>query len=307
MEEYSLCMTEEHIGLRLDAACAAALPERSREYIKKIIGEGGVTVDGVARKPSYKIKGDEVLRIRIPEPVEYTVEAEDIPLDIVYEDGDVLVVNKPKGMVVHPAPGNYTGTLVNALMYHTTDLSGINGVNRPGIIHRIDKDTSGLLMVAKNDLAHKSLSVQLKDHSITRQYRALVKGIIKEERGTVNMPIGRHPVDRVRMAVVKERDKGKEAVTHFEVMARYPGKNYTLMTFHLETGRTHQIRVHMQAIGHPIAGDTLYKGDKGNPFKTQGQCLHAELLGFVHPRTGEYMEFRAPLPEYFEKILKGLV
>ncbi len=235
------------------------------------------------------------------------MEAEDIPLDIVYEDGDVLVVNKPKGMVVHPAPGNYTGTLVNALMYHTTDLSRINGVNRPGIIHRIDKDTSGLLMVAKNDLAHKSLSAQLKDHSITRQYRALVKGIIKEERGTVDMPIGRHPVDRVRMAVVKERDKGKEAVTHFEVMARYPGKNYTLMTFRLETGRTHQIRVHMQAIGHPIAGDTLYKGDKGNPFKTQGQCLHAELLGFVHPRTGEYMEFRAPLPEYFEKILKGLV
>jgi 23S rRNA pseudouridine1911/1915/1917 synthase len=303
MEELIYYVSPEEAGRRLDAFCADACPDLSREHIKKIIGEGGIAVDGAVYKPSYKVTAGEEIHIRVPDPVPCEAQPEDIPLNIVYEDGDVLVVDKPKGMVVHPAPGNYTGTLVNALLYHTTDLSGIGGVARPGIIHRIDKDTSGLLMVAKNDLAHLSLSAQLKDHSITRQYRALVRGIVKEDRGTVDMPIGRHPKDRVRMAVVAEG--GRAAVTHFEVVERFD-KGYTLMTFRLETGRTHQIRVHMLAIGHPIAGDTLYKGDRGNPFKTQGQCLHAEKLGFIHPRTGEYMEFTSPLPEYFERIIKGL-
>ena len=205
--------------------------------------------------------------------------------------------------MVHPAPGSPSGTLVNALMHHTGALSNINGVYRPGIIHRIDKDTSGLLMVAKNNAAHQNLTEQLKAHTITRQYKALVKGIMENNRGTIDMPIGRHPKDRVRMAVVKENSK--EAVTHFETLKRY-AEGYTLMQFRLETGRTHQIRVHMQAIGYPIAGDPLYKGDKKNPFKTEGQCLHAELLGFKHPRTGEYMEFSAPLPEAFQAILDGL-
>lgn len=293
----------ETSGLRLDVFCAEQFPELSRGYIKTLITEGKVTVDGLSKKPSYKMKAGDVLEIEIPEPKESTIEPEDIPLDIVYEDEDIIVVNKPKGMVVHPAPGTPSGTLVNALMHHTQQLSSINGVYRPGIIHRIDKDTTGLLMVAKNDIAHQRLSEQLKGHHITREYVGLVKGIVENNRGTVDMPIGRHPKDRIRMAVVKENSK--EAVTHFEVLERYV-QGYTLMRFKLETGRTHQIRVHMSAIGHPIAGDLLYKGDKKNPFKTQGQCLHAQTLGFIHPTTGEYVEYSAPLPEYFQEILKGL-
>lgn len=293
----------ETSGLRLDVFCAEQFPELSRGYIKTLITEGKVTVDGLSKKPSYKMKAGDVLEIEIPEPKESTIEPEDIPLDIVYEDEDIIVVNKPKGMVVHPAPGTPSGTLVNALMHHTQQLSSINGVYRPGIIHRIDKDTTGLLMVAKNDVAHQRLSEQLKGHHITREYVGLVKGIVENNRGTVDMPIGRHPKDRIRMAVVKENSK--EAVTHFEVLERYV-QGYTLMRFKLETGRTHQIRVHMSAIGHPIAGDLLYKGDKKNPFKTQGQCLHAQTLGFIHPTTGEYVEYSAPLPEYFQEILKGL-
>ncbi len=293
----------ETSGLRLDVFCAEQFPELSRGYIKTLITEGKVTVDGLSKKPSYKMKAGDVLEIEIPEPKESTIEPEDIPLDIVYEDEDIIVVNKPKGMVVHPAPGTPSGTLVNALMHHTQQLSSINGVYRPGIIHRIDKDTTGLLMVAKNDVAHQRLSEQLKGHHITREYVGLVKGIVENNRGTVDMPIGRHPKDRIRMAVVKENSK--DAVTHFEVLERYV-QGYTLMRFKLETGRTHQIRVHMSAIGHPIAGDLLYKGDKKNPFKTQGQCLHAQTLGFIHPTTGEYVEYSAPLPEYFQEILKGL-
>ena len=296
-------MITEQGGSRLDAFCAEQFPGLSRGYLKTLILEGKVTVNGAVKKASYKIKAGETVAVEVPEPKESTIEAEDIPLDIVYEDDDVLVVNKPKGMVVHPAPGTPSGTLVNALMHHTRQLSTINGVYRPGIIHRIDKDTTGLLMVAKNDLAHQKLTAQLKDHSITRQYVGLVKGLVEANVGTVDMPIGRHPKDRVRMAVVKENSK--VAVTHFEVIDRY-AQGYTLMRFKLETGRTHQIRVHMNAIGHPIAGDLLYKGDKKNPFKTQGQCLHAQTLGFIHPGTGEYMEFSAPLPEYFKKILAGL-
>lgn len=293
----------ETSGLRLDVFCAEQFPELSRGYIKTLITEGKVTVDGLSKKPSYKMKAGDVLEIEIPEPKESTIEPEDIPLNIIYEDEDIIVVNKPKGMVVHPAPGTPSGTLVNALMHHTQQLSSINGVYRPGIIHRIDKDTTGLLMVAKNDIAHQRLSEQLKGHHITREYVGLVKGIVENNRGTVDMPIGRHPKDRIRMAVVKENSK--EAVTHFEVLERYV-QGYTLMRFKLETGRTHQIRVHMSAIGHPIAGDLLYKGDKKNPFKTQGQCLHAQTLGFIHPTTGEYVEYSAPLPEYFQEILKGL-
>lgn len=293
----------ETSGLRLDVFCAEQFPELSRGYIKTLITEGKVTVDGLSKKPSYKMKAGDVLEIEIPEPKESTIEPEDIPLNIIYEDEDIIVVNKPKGMVVHPAPGTPSGTLVNALMHHTQQLSSINGVYRPGIIHRIDKDTTGLLMVAKNDVAHQRLSEQLKGHHITREYVGLVKGIVENNRGTVDMPIGRHPKDRIRMAVVKENSK--EAVTHFEVLERYV-QGYTLMRFKLETGRTHQIRVHMSAIGHPIAGDLLYKGDKKNPFKTQGQCLHAQTLGFIHPTTGEYVEYSAPLPEYFQEILKGL-
>ncbi|WP_195266997.1 RluA family pseudouridine synthase [Eubacterium sp. 1001713B170207_170306_E7] len=303
MEIKEYHVPEESAGVRLDAYCAEQEPDFSRGYIKNLLTEGAVKVDGSQKKASYKLKGGEVIAIAVPDPVESAIEPENIPLEIIYEDEDVIVVNKPKGMVVHPAPGSPSGTLVNALMYHTGELSSINGVYRPGILHRIDKDTSGLLMVAKNNAAHQNLTGQLKAHTITRQYKALVKGIMENNRGTIDMPIGRHPKDRIRMAVVKEN--AKEAVTHFETLKRYV-EGYTLMQFRLETGRTHQIRVHMQAIGYPIAGDPLYKGDKKNPFKTQGQCLHAELLGFKHPRTGEYMEFSAPLPKEFQAILDGL-
>lgn len=303
MEIKEYHVPEEKAGVRLDAYCAEQEPDFSRGYIKNLLTEAAVKVDGSQKKASYKLKGGEIITMEIPEPVESTIEPENIPLEIIYEDEDVIVVNKSKGMVVHPAPGSPSGTLVNALMHHTGALSNINGVYRPGIIHRIDKDTSGLLMVAKNNTAHQNLTDQLKAHTITRQYKALVKGIMENNRGTIDMPIGRHPKDRIRMAVVKENSK--EAVTHFETLKRY-AEGYTLMQFRLETGRTHQIRVHMQAIGYPIAGDLLYKGDKKNPFKTEGQCLHAELLGFKHPRTGEYMEFSAPLPEAFQAILDGL-
>ena len=290
-----------HEGKRLDLFCTTCCDHLSRKFVKEIIDNGGILVNGIQKKASYKIKKDEIVDITIPEIKPCSVEPENIPLDIVYEDQDVIVVNKPSGMVVHPAPGNRSGTLVNALMFHTKDLSGINGVSRPGIVHRIDKDTSGLLMVAKNDGAHQSLAEQLAVHSILRQYRGLVKGVVEPNKGTVDMPIGRDPKNRIRMAAL---EGGKPAVTHFEVIQRFA--RYTLMTFQLETGRTHQIRVHMQAIGHPLAGDPLYGGDRDNPFKTQGQCLHAEKLGFVHPKTGEKMDFYVPLPEAFQMILNQL-
>ncbi|MEG0074518.1 MAG: RluA family pseudouridine synthase [Eubacterium sp.] len=293
----------ENEGTRLDTFCAATESTLSRGHIKNLLHDKKITVNGAVKKASYKLKEGEKIVIEIPDPVESTISPENIPLDIVYEDEDVIIVNKPKGMVVHPAPGSPSGTLVNALMFHTKHLSSINGVFRPGIIHRIDKDTSGLLMVAKNDTAHHHLVEQLKAHTITRQYKALVKGIVENNKGTIDMPIGRHPKDRIKMAVVKENSK--EAITHFEVIKRYV-EGYTLMQFRLETGRTHQIRVHMQAIGHPIAGDPVYKGDKKNPFETQGQCLHAELLGFIHPRTGKYVEFRVDVPEEFKYIIDEL-
>ena len=292
----------EDAGLRVDVLCGS-LTEGSREWAKKKIRSGEILLNGKVTKGSVKLEiGDQ---ITLPDFQEKVIELipQDLNLDIIYEDDDILVVNKPKGMVVHPAPGSEDGTLVNGLLYHTKHLSNLNGDIRPGIVHRIDKDTSGLLMVAKNNNAHQSLAEQLQEHSILREYRGIVKGKMKQDVGTIQAPIGRHPKDRVRMAVVE--DGGKDAITHFEVVSRYQ-KGYTQMIFHLETGRTHQIRVHMASVGHPMAGDKIYGGDRGNPFKTQGQCLHAQKLGFIHPTTRERMEFEALPPESFEKIIRGL-
>ena len=301
MENY-LFEIQENQQMRLDKYLAEQFPEQTRSYLQKLIKEGQVLVNGKTVKSGYQLsKGDEV-SVTIPEPKELDVEPQKMDLDIVYEDEDVILINKPKGMVVHPAPGHTTDTLVNGLLYHCKDnLSGINGVARPGIVHRIDRDTTGILIVCKNDMSHNSIAAQLKEHSINRRYRALVHGNLKEDTGTVEGPIGRHPVDRKKMAI-NERN-GKPAVTHFTVLERFG--NYTLIECKLETGRTHQIRVHMTSIGHPLAGDEVY-GPAKCPFKLQGQCLHAMVLGFVHPRTGEYMEFSADLPEYFEDLLKKL-
>ena len=302
MEEQRMTVTAQgkDVGQRIDAA-SSAWTGLSRQSMKKRLDAGDVTVDGKPVKASYKLKEGDTVTIRIPEAKPVSARPENIPLDIVYEDRDLLVVNKPTGMVVHPAPGHAEGTLVGALLYHTTDLSGINGELRPGIVHRIDKDTSGLLVVAKNDAAHRALAAQLAEHAMDRQYRAVVNGVVTSNRGTVDMPIGRHPKDRLRMAAV---EGGKPAVTHFEVVERY--ERFTQMIFHLETGRTHQIRVHMAAIGHPVTGDPLYGGDRGLSFPTEGQCLHAEVLGFVHPSTGEHLRFHAPLPEDFLAVLRAV-
>ena len=301
MENY-LFEIQENQQMRLDKYLAEQFPEQTRSYLQKLIKEGQVLVNGKTVKSGYQLsKGDEV-SVTIPEPKELDVEPQKMDLDIVYEDEDVILINKPKGMVVHPASGHTTDTLVNGLLYHCKDnLSGINGVARPGIVHRIDRDTTGILIVCKNDMAHNSIAAQLKEHSINRRYRALVHGNLKEDTGTVEGPIGRHPVDRKKMAI-NERN-GKPAVTHYTVLERFG--NYTLIECKLETGRTHQIRVHMTSIGHPLVGDEVY-GPAKCPFKLQGQCLHAMVLGFVHPRTGEYMEFSADLPEYFEDLLKKL-
>ena len=301
MENY-LFEIQENQQMRLDKYLAEQFPEQTRSYLQKLIKEGQVMVNGKTVKSGYQLsKGDEV-SVTIPEPKELDVEPQKMELDIVYEDEDVILINKPKGMVVHPAPGHTTDTLVNGLLYHCKDnLSGINGVARPGIVHRIDRDTTGILIVCKNDMSHNSIAAQLKEHSINRRYRALVHGNLKEDTGTVEGPIGRHPVDRKKMAI-NERN-GKPAVTHYTVLERFG--NYTLIECKLETGRTHQIRVHMTSIGHPLVGDEVY-GPTKCPFKLQGQCLHAMVLGFVHPRTGEYMEFSADLPEYFEDLLKKL-
>ena len=301
MENY-LFEIQENQQMRLDKYLAEQFPEQTRSYLQKLIKEGQVLVNGKTVKSGYQLsKGDEV-SVTIPEPKELDVEPQKIDLDIVYEDEDVILINKPKGMVVHPAPGHTTDTLVNGLLYHCKDnLSGINGVARPGIVHRIDRDTTGILIVCKNDMSHNSIAAQLKEHSINRRYRALVHGNLKEDTGTVEGPIGRHPVDRKKMAI-NERN-GKPAVTHYTVLERFG--NYTLIECKLETGRTHQIRVHMTSIGHPLVGDEVY-GPAKSPFKLQGQCLHAMVLGFVHPRTGEYMEFSADLPEYFKDLLKKL-
>lgn len=301
MIEYFTVENEE--GERIDKYLAEMLEDKSRSYIQKLIKDKLVHVNEKPVKANYRLVLGDRVEITIPEIKEPDIVAEDLALDILYEDKDVIVVNKPKQMVVHPAPGHYSGTLVNGLMYHCgEELSGINGMMRPGIVHRIDMDTTGSLIVCKNDAAHQSLSEQLKEHSINRIYVALVHGNIKEEEGTVNAPIGRHPTERKKMST--QAKNGRTAITHYKVLQRYG--NYTYIQCKLETGRTHQIRVHMASIGHPLVGDQVY-GPKKCPFpKLIGQTLHANTLGFVHPATGEYVEVEAPMPEYFENLLKQL-
>ena len=299
MEDLTIQITEEMTGERVDKAVSSIDEEWSRSQIQNWVKEGFVKVNGQTVKPNYKVRLEDLIIVTPPAPEDLDIEAEDLELNVVYEDQDVLVVNKPKGMVVHPAPGHTKGTLVNGLMHHCQDLSGINGIIRPGIVHRIDKDTSGLLMVAKNDAAHTSLVDQLVNKTVTRKYVALVHGHIPHDKGTIDAPIARDPKERQNMAVV---DKGKHAVTHFRVLERFG--NFTLVECHLETGRTHQIRVHMKYIGFPLVGDPKY-----GPKKTmdiEGQALHAEVIGFMHPRTGEYMEFSAPMPPYFAELLESL-
>ncbi|MCC5426318.1 RluA family pseudouridine synthase [Clostridium botulinum] len=300
MEKISLQVEKEFDNVRLDLYLSKIFEDKSRSYLQGIIDEGNVLVNNKKKKRNYKLKVGDNIEVNIPEPKLLQIEPEDIKLDIIYEDKDVIVVNKPQEMVVHPAPGVYSGTLVNALLNHCKDLSGINGVARPGIVHRIDKDTSGILVVAKNDISHNNLVAQFKEHSISRVYMALVEGIIKDEQGTIEAPIGRHPVDRIKMAVVKD---GRHAVTHYKVIEKF--KNHTLVECRLETGRTHQIRVHMSHIMHPLVGDPVY-GYKKQRFNLKGQMLHAKLLGFIHPTTGQYVEFESELPEYFKKIIKIL-
>lgn len=290
----------ENEGERLDKYISMLFPEQSRSFFQKIIKDGHVTVNDKAEKANYRLKIEDLVKVEIPDAVETQILPENIPLDILYEDDDLLVVNKPKGMVVHPSAGHYSGTLVNAIMYHCKDsLSGINGEIRPGIVHRIDMDTTGSLIVCKNDEAHVAIAEQIKVHSVNRIYRGIVYGVVKDDEGVIHAPIGRHPNERKKMAINEKN--GKDAITHYKVLERFD--RYTYMEFKLETGRTHQIRVHMASIGHPLLGDTLYSNGK-SPYKLQGQTLHAMLIGFVHPKTNEYIEISAPLPEYFEKILK---
>ena len=301
MKEFRFEIEQEYDGTRIDRYISDNIDSLTRSYLQKMIKEGCVTANGKPVKPSYSLKAGDQIAFTLPESIEPNIEAEDISLDIIYEDEDLLIVNKPKDMVVHPAAGHYTGTLVNAIMFHCKgNLSGINGVMRPGIVHRIDKDTSGSLIICKNDLAHNGIAEQLKDHSIKRIYHAIVYGELTED-GTVDKPIGRDPKDRLKMAVVPN---GKSAVTHFHVLKQLKG--YTYISCRLETGRTHQIRVHMASIGHPILGDDVYASGRKTSIKCQGQTLHAKTIGFNHPRTGEYMEFDTELPQYFQHLLKIL-
>lgn len=300
MEEYEL--TADESGERIDKFLSRNCENLSRSYIQKLLKDGNIIVNKLAVKANYKIASGDVIHIQIPESEPLDILPEDIPLDILYEDSDILIVNKPKGMVVHPSPGHYTHTLVNAVLYHCGgNLSGINGVIRPGIVHRIDMNTTGSLLICKNDRAHQILAEQLKEHSITRCYHAIVHGNIKEDSGTVDAPIGRHPADRKKMSTKSQH--GRHAVTHYRVLERFG--SYTYIECELETGRTHQIRVHMSSIGHPILGDDVY-GPARCPFKLEGQTLHAKTLGIIHPSTKEYMEFDAPLPQYFQNLLTML-
>lgn len=300
MSQISLQADETYMDERLDKFLSAMLPDQSRSYLQKIIKDGNVLVNGEPKKSSYRLEDGDEVTADLPELKSPDIEPENIPLDILYEDDSILMVNKPKGMVVHPSAGHYTGTLVNAVLWHCQgQLSGINGVSRPGIVHRIDKDTTGVLVVCKNDAAHNAVAAQLKEHSITRKYRAIVHGVLKEDEGTVDAPIGRHPTERKKMASGVKN--GKRAVTHYRVLERFQG--YTYVECQLETGRTHQIRVHMASIHHPLLGDTVY-GPAKDSHHLEGQTLHAMVLGLIHPVTGEYLEVEAPLPEYFENLLK---
>lgn len=302
MKSLDFVITSELSGTRIDKALSVLISDITRSSITKMIENGFTSVNGSVVSKNYKVKENDAVHLDIPDPKPIIAKAENIPIDIVYEDDDLLVVNKPKGMVVHPAAGNYEGTLVNALLYACGDsLSGINGAIRPGIVHRIDKDTSGLLIVAKNDFAHVELAKQIKEHSFNRCYEAVVYGNIKEDNGSVNQPIGRSQNDRKKMAVIYKNSK--PAVTHYKVLERFG--DFTHIRLKLETGRTHQIRVHMAYIGHPVAGDEVY-GPKKVIKYLNGQCLHAKMIGFVHPRTGKYLEFESELPEYFKSFLNKL-
>lgn len=302
MEEKEVVLAEQE-GERLDSYLSGLYPELSRSFFQKLIKDGCVKVEGRDRKANYRLRAGESVTVLFPEAETAEIEPEDLPLDILYEDEDVLVVNKPKGMVVHPSAGHHSGTLVNAVMFHCKDsLSGINGTLRPGIVHRIDMDTTGSLIVCKNDESHLSIANQIKEHSVRRIYEGIVCGNLREEQGTIDAPIGRNPTDRKRMTI-NERN-GKSAITHYRVIE--PLKGYTFVQFQLETGRTHQIRVHMASIGHPLLGDLVYSNGKSAFKHLQGQCLHAKTIGFVHPRSGAYIECTAPLPEYFVKLLQQL-
>ena len=303
MQTESFEVQFEQEGERLDKFLSTIYPDFSRAFFQKLIKNQKVWVNDQNQKASFPVHTDDLVKIEIPDAVETTIVPEDIPLDILYEDQDLLIVNKPKGMVVHPSAGHYTGTLVNAIMYHCKDsLSGINGEIRPGIVHRIDMDTTGSLIVCKNDEAHVDIAQQIKEHSVNRIYVGIVCGNVKEDEGTIEGPIGRHPVECKKMAINEKN--GKPAVTHYKVLERFG--NYTYMQFKLETGRTHQIRVHMASIGHPLLGDALYSSNRSAFKNLRGQTLHAQTIGFIHPRTGEYMQFSAPLPEYFKKLLSIL-
>ena len=302
MDENYICITAEESGERIDALLARALPSLSRSQVQKLLEQGMVTLNGRGLKKNFRCSTGETYEVVLPEPDDLPLIPQNIPLDVVYEDGDLIVVNKPRGLVVHPAPGHPDGTLVNALLWHCGDsLSGIGGQRRPGIVHRIDKDTSGLLIVAKNDFAHQALSAQLADHSLCREYEAVVRGNFKQDSGTVDKPIGRHPIDRKRMAVTEKNSK--PAVTHWQLLTSYRGYSHILCR--LETGRTHQIRVHMASIGHPLLGDFTY-GAPSPEKGLEGQCLHARRLRFVHPRTGEHVLLETELPAYFTDVLARL-
>lgn len=297
-QEFEVSVTQA--GERLDKTLSLLYPELSRSFFQKLIKEEHVLVNAVPRKANYCVGEGDLLSVTIPKAQEIEILPENIPLDILYEDEDVLIVNKPKGMVVHPSAGHYSGTLVNAIMYHCKDsLSGINGKVRPGIVHRIDMDTTGSLIVCKNDYAHVKIAEQIKAHSVKRRYLGIVKGVVKQDAGSITGAIGRHPTERKKMAV--NARNGRPAVTHYRVLQRF--SSHTYMEFELETGRTHQIRVHMASIGHPLLGDSVY-GNGKSPWKLQGQTLHAAVIGFYHPSTGKYLEVEAPLPEYFELLLK---
>ncbi len=295
------CVEEQYAGIRIDKILQAIYPDKTRSYFQKLIEAQQVTLNNKACKVSTKPNLVDTIAVYFPQPVPLNIQPENIPLDILYEDEDIIIVNKPKGMVVHPACGHMDGTLVNALLYHCQNqLSGINGILRPGIVHRIDKDTTGSIIACKTDFAHQAIANQLKEHSITRKYQAIVHGMIKED-GTVSAPIGRHPMERKKMAVNEKN--GKPATTHYHVLQHF--HKYTYIQCQLETGRTHQIRVHMASISHPLLGDSLY-GPSKTPFSLEGQCLHAKTIGIIHPRTNQYLEVEAPLPEYFTNLLKKL-